>query len=144
MLHYTIIQSLMFSLLRETERPCRAERGRADRRVGSSHTPFRYSTLVRADSAGTEPPFRHLRGFSRPLAISCTSRTFCPTRCFADKVPWIYACRTVIFSEQATVRGLVSRTRTERTRSDSFAQASNWCDALVRRKEHACYRSVNR
>lgn len=33
--------------------------------------------------------------FSRLLAIFCTFRTFCPTRCFVDKILRVYMCQTI-------------------------------------------------
>lgn len=42
--------------------------------------------------------------FSRLLAIFCTFRTFCPTRCFVDKILWVYMCQTELASDRTTVK----------------------------------------
>ena len=59
-LRYTITQSPM--VLRETERPCRADGGRADRRVGSTHTPLSLfhtrPCRFRGHRASVSPPSR--------------------------------------------------------------------------------------
>lgn len=42
--------------------------------------------------------------FSRLLAIFCTFRTFCPTRCFVDKILRVYMCQTELASDRTTVK----------------------------------------
>lgn len=74
---------------------------------GLIQTLFRYSILVCADFMGTKRPASHLRDFSRLLTIFCTFWTFCPTRCFMDKILWIYICQTDCYTaKQTTVTSL--------------------------------------